>query len=57
MTLQAVTKETGLGPDRLSRFETGERVMRYEALQSLARFFGVTIDQLLEEDNDDETGS
>ena len=49
LTLEAVTAATGLDGGRLSRFERGGEMMVYSALKRLSDYYGVTIDEMIEE--------
>lgn len=63
LTLFDVGRDTGIRPDRLSRFEVGQRLMRYDGLSALAGYYSrrtgrlITIDELLAPDGDKATSS
>lgn len=50
LSLSEVARATNVLPDRLSRFERFERLLRYDALARLSRFYKVPIDELLKEE-------
>ncbi len=57
LTLLDIHRKTGITPSHLNRFENGKRLMRYDALKTLSRFYSrrlgrkVSIDELLISDN------
>lgn len=45
-TLEEVSSQTGIGRSALNMYELGNRIPRDEAKMTLARYYGVSIEQL-----------